>query len=306
MMGSVSAEGTMFIKKVIGLAAVVALAVLPTSVAQALSLGDVVGDIARVVTAPIIAPADATIKILRGDNPTTALTGPMQSAGRIIQQGSTQYQRAQSVFMNVPRDAIRNHLGGDWVRAYDLLTASERVKYELATTSGRFLGKCLQGQRCTVEEVTAAPLAAAMRDAYKVYIGHSAPIHPNVGRILSYVVPPQVLAAARITVGAVPDFSVPGMLNAAHEAAGRGHAVALGNLIIFSRPLNFADLGDWNWLLHELRHIEQYMAFSMDALEAIDGFAVNYMYHHQSVEDDAQSSANQRQAILDQLCRFGC
>jgi hypothetical protein len=263
-------------------------------------------DVARVVTAPIRAPVEATINILRGDDPAAPFRGTLNSAGSVIQQSSQAFQKAHDVFIDAQRNAIRNNLGGDWIHAYDALTASQRVQFELAMTGGKFLGGCMQGQACGVRQLQAAPLAAALRDAYKAYQGFAGPLDSRVIQILSHVVPMNVLQAARITVGATPDMSVPGMLNAGHEVFGGGHAVTIANVIIFSRPINWADLNDWNWLLHELRHVEQYMQYSSNLLESIDGFAVDYMDHYNSIENDAQNTANSRQAALNNICRFGC
>lgn len=136
------------------------------------------------------------------------------------------------------------------------------------------------------------PLAAAMRDAYKTYYAYSSPLDSQLKQYLSIAVPINVLNAARFTVGNTPDFTIPGFLNAGYEAAGNGHAVALANVVIFSRYPNMTDCFDFHWVLHELRHVEQYMSYSADALEAIDGFAVNYISSYNSIEDDADNAAN--------------
>jgi hypothetical protein len=52
------------------------------------------------------------------------------------------------------------------------------------------------------------------------------------------------------------------------------------------------------WLLHELFHIEQYMRYSMNPLEAIDGFAVDYVRNYQGMENEAQSNAVARHQML--------
>jgi hypothetical protein len=264
-------------------------------------------DVGRVVTAPVTIPAEVGKRILQRDNPLEAVHGPFQSAGRVIQRGTDAFQRAQDTFVGAQRDLIRNNLGPDWVRGYDMLTASQRVQHEMGLTAGRFLGRCLQGQPCDIQELQAAPLAAAMRDAYKAYIGHAVPLDPQLVRVLSYVVPGQVLVAARMTVSEVPDFTtIPGFLNAANEAGGSGHAVVLANLMIFSRQIDLSNWDDWNWLLHELFHIEQYMRYSTNTLESIDGFAVNYMQHYNSTEDEAQNAADHRLGRLQQICQVRC
>jgi hypothetical protein len=228
----------------------------------------------------------------------------MQSAGRTVSAGSQQFQQAHDAFLNVQRGAINQYLGDDWRRGFDALTASQRVQFELATTSGRFLGGCMQGAPCTINQIVAGPLAAALRDAYKAYNSYGIPLDRDLANFLSSVVPGQVLSNAIWTVGNTPDFTVPGFLNAGYEAAGSGHAVTIGNLMIFSRPLDFRDWGDINWLMHEMRHVEQYMSYSPNKLESIDGFAVDYISSWQSMENDAQNAADNRQQMLRRQC--GC
>jgi len=118
-------------------------------------------------------------------------------------------------------------------------------------------------------------------------------------RVLSAVVPMNILQNARTAIGATPDFTVPGMLNFGWSATGSGHAVTIGNLMIFSRQLSADNLNDWRWLLHELHHTEQYQSYSNDILESIDGFAVAYLSNYNALESDAENTAVQR---LNTLC----
>jgi hypothetical protein len=262
-------------------------------------------DVGRAVTAPITAPLQATRDVLRGAPPSQIIQNQynaqvipqvqvMQNAAQIVQAG-------HNFVMSVPRDAIQRNLGGDWVRGYDFLTASQRVQYELAFTSGRYLGRCLQAGQCGINQLAAMPVAAAMRDAYKVYVTYSYPLDPNVLQILNRVVPPQVLYAARWSIGNTPDMTVPGFLNAGYTAFGNGHAVTLGNVMIFSQMPDLSNGNGWVWLLHELFHIEQYMRYSSDALESIDGFAVDYVNNYQNMESEAQNNAVAR---YNQLLQF--
>jgi len=150
-----------------------------------------------------------------------------------------------------------------------------------------------------MDQLAAVPVAAAMRDAYKMYAPNAMPLDPQLINYLSRVVPMNVLLSARWTVGNVPNFTVPGFLNAGYEAAGRSHAVTLGNVMIFSQTPD--PNSDLTWMLHEMFHIEQYMRYSMDPLESIDGFAVEYVQHFNSMENEAENAAQQRFANLRQL-----
>jgi hypothetical protein len=47
-------------------------------------------------------------------------------------------------------------------------------------------------------------------------------------------------------------------------------------------------------------HIEQYMRYSGDPLESIDGFAVDYVDHYNQMESEAQNNAVARFNLLRQ------
>lgn len=252
-------------------------------------------DIGKTLTAPITAPAQATINILKGDDPKKAILSPWEPAGRVITKASDKFQRAHDIFNNVSGNTIQNTLGSDWRKAYETLTASQRVQFELTTTSGRFLGKCLQGRPCSIDELVAGPLAAALRDSYKVYFNYSYPLPPNVVNTLSRVMPHHIATGARWAVGRTPDFTVPGFLNYGNSVAGSGHAVTIGNIIIFSEWPDLSTEAGWKWLLHELYHYEQYKSFNYtDPFEGIDGFAVQYIKNHKRMERAAENKAVER------------
>ena len=262
-------------------------------------------DAVRIVTAPIRAPVEATRDVLRGAPPGQIIQNQVNihvaPQARIAQNAAQVVQRGHEIITRIPRDVIQNNLGGDWVRGYDILTASQRIQFEIAFTSGRFLGHCIHNiQQCNINQLTAVPLAGAMRDAYRAYVTYSYPLDPFLMQTLSRVVPWQVLAAARWTVGNTPDMTIPGFLNAGHSAFGNQHAVTLANVMIFSQMPDLRFEGGWVWLLHELFHIEQYMRYSGDPLESIDGFAVDYVSNHGGIESEAQNNAVARFNILRQ------
>jgi hypothetical protein len=262
-------------------------------------------DVGKVVTAPIRAPIQATKDVLRGAPPGKIIQNQVNiqvaPQAHIFQDAATVVQKGHDIVTKIPRDAIQRNLGGDWVRGYDILTASQRVQFEIAMTSGRFLAQCVQTQQCSINQLTAIPVAAAMRDAYRVYVTYSYPLDPNLIQILSRVVPQQVLTAARWTVGNTPDFTVPGFLNSGNSLFGSQHAVTLANVMIFSQMPNLQSPNDWVWLLHEMFHIEQYMRYSMNPLEAIDGFAVDYVGHYNQMESEAQNNGLARFNALQQM-----
>lgn len=275
------------------------IATISVSMISLCGYGQFWKDAVKTITAPITAPTQSTIDILKGDDPKKAIISPWKPAGRVIEKTSNTFQHAQDVFNNVSGNAIDNTLGSDWRKAYETLTASQRVQFELTTTSGRFLGKCLQGQPCGINELVAGPFAAAMRDAYKVYYNYSYPLPPQVVNVLSQVIPNDIARSIRWAVGNTPNFTVPGFLNYGNSVGGSGHAVTLGNVIIFSQWPNLNTVQGWKWLLHEIHHYEQYMSYNRaNAFEAIDGFAVDYIRRYNSMERAAENSAQQRVRLL--------
>lgn len=285
---------------------VLAFATFPVYALPSVCSGDIFSDIADIALAPITAPFEATKAIIEGDDPTKVVTDPIQSGGRVINQVVQDVERVHDVISQSSRDLISNNLGDDWARGFDILTSSQRISFEMQMTGGRFLGDCLQSGQCDVRKVAALPVAAAMRDAYKMYIDYSSPLDPQLQQYLSVVVDWRVVSQARITVGSTPDFTIPGFLNAAYEASGSGHAVTLGNLMVFSRQPDLSTCDDFIWLLHEMRHIQQYMGYSNNVLESIDGFAVDYIDNYGGMEDDAEATAQQQILQLESYYGFQC
>ena len=267
---------------------------------------DLFGDVIKVVTAPIAVPIQATADVLQGRDPTRSANEAAQAAGRTLQNGVNATQQVHNQIMNVPRGVIANNFGDDWLNAYDTLTAAQRVQTEMGFTSGRFLGHCLQTAQCNPGQVLAMPIAASLRDAYKIYLPYSVPLDPRLQMLLGRVMSPYIAGSVRVAFGATPNFTLPGFLNYGHTRFGNDHAVTIGNLIIFSRAPNLTDANDAQWFLHEIHHVEQYASHSGDVLEAIDGFSIDYLNHWHSMENQADNSANQRLIQIQQICQYGC
>lgn len=288
--------------RILGWSIVLGLGCTSAGPASAWSLGDALNDAVNTVTAPV----QDTVKVLQGDDPATVVQNRIDQQGQVIQHTMDAAEEVHDKVLSVSRQAIASTLGDDWAQDFDTLTSSERVQFEMQLTAGRFLGGCLHGQPCSVQQISAMPLAAALRDAYKVYWPYSGSLDPQLQQFLSPAVPWQVLQTARISIGGSPDLTVPGMLNAGYEAFNQGHAVTIGNIMIFSHNLDFNDCRDVHWLIHELRHVSQYMGYSSDVLESIDGFAVDYMTSYNSMEDDAEGAAVAGIQTLDQAYNIDC
>ena len=267
---------------------------------------DIFGDAWKVATAPITVPIQATADVLQGRDPTRSANEAAQAAGRTLDNGLNAAQQVHNQIMNVPRTAIANNFGNDWLNTYDTLTAAQRVQTEMGFTTGHFLGNCLQTAQCNPGQMLAMPVAASLRDAYKIYLPYSVPLDPHLQMVLGQAINPYIVGSVRVTFGNTPNFTVPGFLNWGNNQFGSDHAVTVGNLIIFSRMPNLNDSTDLNWFLHEIHHVEQYASHSSNVFEAIDGFSIDYLNHYNSLENDAQNSADQRQIQFQYICRFGC
>ena len=265
---------------------------------------DIFGDVFKVVTAPITVPIQATADVLQGRDPTRSANEAAQAAGRTLDNGLNAAQQVHNQIMNVPRTAIANNFGNDWLNTYDTLTATQRVQTEMGFTTGRFLGYCLQTGQCNPGQMLAMPVAASLRDAYKIYLPYSVPLDPRLQMVLGRAISPYIVSSVRVAFGNTPNFTAPGFLNYGHTRFGVDHAVTIGNLIIFSRMPNLSDPSDVNWFLHEIHHVEQYASHSGQVLEAIDGFAIDYLNHSNSMENNAQASADQRQIQFQQICQW--
>ena len=162
----------------------------------------ILDDAVRIVTAPVRAPIQATRDVLQGAPPGQIIQNQanihVAPQAHVFQQAANVVERGHNIVTQIPRNIIQNNLGNDWLRGYDALTASQRVQFEIAFTSGRFLGHCLQSvQQCNPRQLGAIPVAGAMRDAYRAYVTYTYTLDSYLIQVLSRVVPQHVLAAAR-------------------------------------------------------------------------------------------------------------
>lgn len=245
----------------------------------------------------VTVPTQTVIDTVQGRDPARASREAVQSNGRAVVQGADMIQRGHNLVYNTPRSVIRSGLGEDWEDAYVFLTTAPRLQHQMATTGARFAGLCMQGRRCNPEVVAAIPVSAALHDAYDVYAPHARPLPPDLKRAMFGVVPTQIIEDVRFVLGNLPDLTLPGFLNSAHQAGGSDHAVTIGNIVVFSRAPDVLDEADLHWVLHEVRHVQQYRE-----LGGIDGFAFAYVKDWSALEDDAEDAADAWvEAVYDRL-----
>lgn len=256
----------------------------------------------------ITAPTQMTIDVLKGDNPVDTAVGAVRSQGQILRSGVDEVSRVNSFMYGIPAPVLERALGRDWARAYNNLTASQRIQTEIGLTGGRYFADCIATGQCQVERAVAMPLAAALRDAYKSNFGQAGPpnmqFHQQVAA--SGVVPLWVLQNTRVITTGTPDISVPGLLNSGFRIQGNDHAVTIANLLFFSRQPNVNSCSDLSWIMHELFHVEQYFRFSGHPLEAIDGFASAYVQSYGQIEREAEGIGKLRAQQYSNFYGLGC
>jgi hypothetical protein len=118
--------------------AVVFAAILSYSEAHA----DFLKDIGKAVIAPITAPAQLAKDVIHGRPPNAIVQNQLniRVGAPAVAAGSTLQliQRGNAIVHSIPRTLISNNLGGDWLRGYDALTASQRIQQELNNAVARY------------------------------------------------------------------------------------------------------------------------------------------------------------------------
>lgn len=249
------------------------------------------GDVVKVVTAPVTVPVEAGRRAINGEDPTGAVRNAVGSAGHVANGTLDAAQSLEYQIRHEQRRIIEGGLGRGWASAFDVLQANDRIRSEMSYTAGRAIVACAQGQPCTANQLAASVVAGLLRDAYRQYHPYAQKLPSELRLYLSGTVPENVLNYARVVVGNVPS-TLPGFLNAGHRIAGAGHAVTVADIIIFDTMPDTKKWNDMKWLLHELKHVGQYLAMGTNAPQVIDRFAYQYVQHYDSIERDAESTAS--------------
>lgn len=138
-------------------------------------------------------------------------------------------------------------------------------------------------------QVTAAPLAAAIRAAHDRYNTDARPIPDDVKAKLAAFIDAGTLQRGRFTIGNV-EITLPSLIgNGSRFFGGDRYAVTVDDIIVF--PVNAGT--DYAWWAHELTHVGQYKAMGIDA------FAYRYVVTlGHELEDPAYAKQDQVAASL--------
>ena len=114
--------------------------------------------IGNFLAAPVTLPVRMTTDIIKHDDPTQEIKNDIHGQAQIVTRSVQIAQNVHDQIASVPRNLISQNLGGSWTQAYDGLTGLDRVQVEMGFTAGRFLGGCLDGQSCTINQLVSMPV----------------------------------------------------------------------------------------------------------------------------------------------------
>ena len=275
-----------------------------TTPAHAFNLKSIVKDIGKIggAVAKLPNPITTPIQIITGKQ------NPLNVKDFVQQQSAALGTIIDSTrnITNVPWDAtgqVVSEVGGDKARiVFEFATGPERIQREFVFTAAQAGAATLQGQDPLL--AVAMPLAAAIRDARSKYAPQAKSFPAEVITLLGQVIPRDILERARYTVGdvkiALPSAIIGtnaflGAVTGNREKFSTQIAVALDDIIVFPRQLNFEDIDDLKWVAHEVFHVRQYRDWG------IDQFAFNYLKNRNAVEDQAEAAASYVWSFLTQL-----
>ena len=253
-------------------------------------LSDAVGNVVdlgvKVTTAPYQAIAN-TGQVLLGNAKPSDIYKPYQevasSAGQAL-PGTVQILNEPQRYLMQKAQEFSTSLGGPAEFIFDVGSFSNRYYSELANAGANNISGILQGQNPF--QLTAAPLAAAIRAARERYISKSQPLPNDVKNVLRGFFNESTLNRARFAIGKV-EITLPSFIGQGAKFMGNDrYAVTVDDIIVFnSDPGSY--LNNSNWWVHEITHVQQYEKLGIEI------FAFNYMRDAgNSLEAEAVNNAN--------------
>jgi hypothetical protein len=259
------------------------------------SLKDVVrgaGDVAETGWRAATAPAEAVINtgkkatgIGRPESAFKPFKDLGRSAGNTI-EGATQLISApQQYIYNEVNEFVEEHGGDVGEFVFDIATFNQQLLNQVTVSSNMAIANALRGQNPL--QITAGPLAAAIRAARNKHLAGARPLPQEVKRALTGLIPPQTLNIAKYCVGTV-DITLPNFIGRGAQFMGNDYAVVVDDIIVFNDdPPSFSDASFW-WT-HEVAHVDQYRRWG------VEKFAFRYIRDLGSdIENEADMIAQRK------------
>ncbi len=200
--------------------------------------------------------------------------------------------------------AIQAKYGIQWRNALEKLLISQRTRTELAKILVE--KKCKLYSDCSISQMAAYPLGAALRDFYNIYYPHSRPLDPLLVRYLSLIMPRAIAKSARWLVAPLPSLQVPGRMRTAATRNSNREILVVGNLIVLARHPSWLKDNEWKLLIAALRDVERNWYYGIVATDNILTFAEDYLEAHSAIDSDSEFWTITRFQELSKLCRAKC
>lgn len=248
------------------------------------AVGSVVRTATGIATAPTQAIVNAGLATVGISNPAQIYT-PFQEVAK--SGGETVNVAAQAFFID-PQSFLYQKarsfaaVGGTPGKfVFDVATFTTKSINDLTGAGATNIGTAVQRQNPL--QITAAPLAAAIRAAKDAHAEDAKPIPTDVRTALRGYFSETTLARAKYAVGSV-EITLPNFIGRGAKLFGNDYAVVVDDIIVFNTEPPSYSQGAF-WWAHEMTHVQQYEAMGIEV------FAYEYQLRHQRFEDEADANA---------------
>jgi hypothetical protein len=246
--------------------------------------GGAVNTATKVVTAPAATVINAAGAVV-GANDASAIFRPYSDLGKAAGgtvAAATNLVSNPSDFLYQQALAVASKTGAPGKFVFDVGTFQYNLTNQLVRSGGYAAASILSQQNPL--QLTAAPLAAAIRAARERHSANAQPLPPDVLQGLAPYFSPSVLARARFAVGTV-EITLPSLIGNGARFLSGDYAVVVDDIIVFNtQPPSFS--ASPGWWVHEMTHVRQYQTWG------VDRFAWEYLRTFGSeVEGEANSQA---------------
>ena len=239
----------------------------------------------KVTTAPIEAVAN-TGKVLTGNAKPKDIFQPYKELGKVSGNtvgGATDLiSNPQKKLFEEVRKFVSKAGGKPGEFVFDISTFNNQFYSQLGVSGGHGLANVLRGQNPL--QVTAAPLAAAIRAARERHAVNAKPLPDDVKKALTAHFDAATLNRAKYAVGTV-EITLPNFIGKGNKFMGNDYAVVVDDIIVFSSDPPSYDKAAF-WWAHEVTHIDQYRRVG------VESFSFKYLRDlGSSIEKEADAKA---------------
>ncbi|MDO5970314.1 hypothetical protein Q4Q35_10900 [Flavivirga aquimarina] len=216
----------------------------------------------KITTAPYESIAN-TAKVITGGGNIKQIYKPYtdasKQAGAAI-GGMTNVISEPQRYLYQQANKFASQVGDEAEFVFDISTFVQRYSSDLAVSGAHATANILQGK--DPFQVTALPLAAAVRSARDRFKDKAIPIPQELKIFLKGKLPDATINRAKYAVGKV-EITLPNFVNNIVISNNSNHAVTVDDIIVFYRtPKSFFE--DPCFWIHEMMHVEQYRKWGIE------------------------------------------